>query len=866
MALVQPALAENTAITIQENSGQIAIGNYIVQIGSVHGGVVNIAMPEQQPLLRPRQTPVLLRPRPFAGLLDRKAETDMAMAALQSGQPVEFYGQAGLGKTSLLRHLAYHAPTVSYPAGVLYFAAGRQPAADLGQALFDAFYESNIPFKATESQIRQALQRKQALILLDDLDLPRAEVGALLDTAPNCAFLLASAGRRLWGEGRAVALPGLPPDDALALLERELERSLTPQERQVAPALCLALKGHPLHLLQAAALAREDKISLPELAERVQQHTPERVLAAQIVAALSTPERRVMELLAALGGAPLPAEHLAGLTGLPDPNPIVETLLQRGLVQAHSPSFSLTGDLAQTLRSALNLTPWLERALAYFTSWAEGRPLGGRPPGSDRWRQEADIILQLMAWAAESERWAELLRLAWAVEGILALSGRWQAWRQALEWGLQAARALGNRAAEARALHQLGTRALCLGETAAAGLALGQALRLRQALGDQAGALITHHNLELLLGPPPPPRQPPKPPARPSPKGSSGLAALYLLEGIAACLFVVVLGLAAWLYWPLLLPLLPTPPALVMVLATPTETATPSPTPTHTPTGTQTPTITPSLDGAPSLDSAPTFTPTPTDTPTFTPTPTDTPTFTPTPTDTPTFTPTPTDTPTFTPTPTPTPTFTPTDTPTMTPTPRPVISFKPESATVEAGECIELKWRIEYVQAAYLDGGEFDNLGVAGPSGSRRACPKATTKYSLRVTLPNGGQENLTAAITVAADTQPPVVASARANPTEIIDSPNCGNYPNQATFTAAVSDNEAVAAVTLRYRLAGQRDWQTQPLKPAGGSYETTLAAPAVSQDSRMEWFVQAEDTSGNTSPTPNLQTVTIYDCRVVR
>src|SRR5438128_1258196 len=48
-------------------SGQVAVGSYIVQVGSVSGGVVNIAAPSEQPVPRARPVPVLLRPRPFPG-------------------------------------------------------------------------------------------------------------------------------------------------------------------------------------------------------------------------------------------------------------------------------------------------------------------------------------------------------------------------------------------------------------------------------------------------------------------------------------------------------------------------------------------------------------------------------------------------------------------------------------------------------------------------------------------------------------------------------------------------------------------------------------------------------------------------------
>jgi len=84
-----------------EISGQVAVGNSIMQIEHLHGNVVNAATPQQQPQVRPRPTPISVRPRPFPGLLDREAEVDAASAALQSAVPVEFYGEAGLGNTAV---------------------------------------------------------------------------------------------------------------------------------------------------------------------------------------------------------------------------------------------------------------------------------------------------------------------------------------------------------------------------------------------------------------------------------------------------------------------------------------------------------------------------------------------------------------------------------------------------------------------------------------------------------------------------------------------------------------------------------------------------------------------------------------------
>jgi hypothetical protein len=605
--MAQPVPSANVEAHIQgEISGQVAVGNYNLQIGSIHGGVVNVIAPGQQPQPRPRPIPVFLRPRPFPGLLDRAAEINAADAALQSALPVEFYGQGGIGKTSLLRRLAYQPLDVLFPDGILYFPTRRQPVADLLQSLYDAFYESDVPFKPTDAQIRHALQNKQALILLDDVELARDEVEALMNAAPGCTFLLASPKRHLWGEGRTMALCGLPPDDAQALMERELGRPLTAEEQSAAQALCTALDGHPLRLIQAAAMVREEGRSLVEIAHRVQAAPPDRALTSQALVSLSEPEQRVLRALAALKGASLDADHLSALTGLPNVTPTLESLLQRGLVRAHSPRYTLTGTLEWDLRQTLDLTPWEERALTYFTDWAERHR-----SAPERLLEEADAILQTLEWAVGAGRWTSVQRLGRAMEGALVLGKRWGAWAQVLRWMLQAARALGDRAIQAWALHQSGTRALCLEDTATARTSLIHALHLRESLGDQIGAAVTRHNLNILIGPPPPPRQPPRPPTTPAPAGLAALDIPLLFTLGVSLLVLAVLG--KLIIWPSPKTTQPT----LTVTAMPIPTATPMPPPTLTPTATATVTGTPT----PTTTNTPTATATPTNTPTSTPWP-----------------------------------------------------------------------------------------------------------------------------------------------------------------------------------------------------------------------------------------------------
>jgi hypothetical protein len=357
---------------------------------------------------------------------DTESVATVALEFLPSVQlttPVEFYGQMGLGKTTLLRHLAHHPVAAVFPDGVIFLSARHQSVEDLLQCLFDAFYESDVPFKPSDAQVRHALQDKQALIILDDVDLAWYEVEVLMDAAPACAFLLASLERCLWREGQAVELRGLPADDALALVERELGHSLSPEERPSAQALCTAVDGHPLHILQAVAVVREGGCSLAEMVQRVQTPSPAEALSAQVLDRLSEPERRVVAALAVLGDAPVQADLLHALTDLPDVMPVVQALEARGLVQAHSPCYSLPGTLGETVRQTWDLTLWAERVLAHLITWTEQR---GRAP--DQLMEEADAILHVLEWAVGAGRWTEVLRLGRAVEGGLALGRRWSAW------------------------------------------------------------------------------------------------------------------------------------------------------------------------------------------------------------------------------------------------------------------------------------------------------------------------------------------------------------------------------------------------------------------------------------------------------
>ena len=470
---------------------EIAVGRYILQIGDPHGAVIREDLRAEGAHFRPRATPILIRPTLIRGFVDRRTDLDEVLSALDAGLAVEVSGEPGVGKTALLRHLAHHPRAASFVDGIVYLSARYQSSLDLQQLLFEAFYESDGFHKPTESEIRRALQDKQALILLDVAHLAQDAAEQVLDTAPRAAFVVAARERRVWGEVRSVVLKGLPAEDAVSLLEREIERPLDATERSTAAILCEAVGWNPLRIRQTAAIIREQGTPLDECARSV-THSP----AVNLMASIDEKQRRAMLALAALPGVPLQALHVSAIAEGPDIEPSLMALVRRGLVINSQSRYQLASGVGDRLRRTEDLKPWTNRAITYFTAWAE-RHVRSR----DILLQESEALLGVQQHAADARRSGEVLHLGRLLEGPLAVGARWGAWAITLERCLDGARAMGDRSAEAWALHELGTRALCLGDAGTARALLNQAVKLRETLNDDAAAAASRKNLNFVLPP-----------------------------------------------------------------------------------------------------------------------------------------------------------------------------------------------------------------------------------------------------------------------------------------------------------------------------------------------------------------------------
>jgi hypothetical protein len=488
----QPTAVERIEASVQGDvSGQIAVGTHILQIGSVHGGIVNVAAPGEQPRPKARSVPIQLRPRPFPGILDRTEESAAAIRALDTGQSVEVFGQAGIGKTVLLRHVAHTIDSKHFREGIIYRETHDDPPGDVLQMLWGDFFECDIPFKPTDSQLRSDLQSKQALIIFDAVELSRVQVEQVMNVAAGCTFLLGSPERHLWGDdAHATHLSGLPTKDAKTLVERELGRPLTEDEDLAVETLTIALKGNPLRVLQAVAMARLNDRSLTSVAQDLQSDpSPER-LTASITTPLSDVQRGMLSALAMFSGASVRPSTLGELLQVDDAETILEELKQRHLVRATKGGYKLVGEVTP------NDTDTLEerkRAVAYFANW-----IGQHQRDVKTILATLPLLMCCLRWAVKFGLAAEVMRITKSLEFTLVLNGRWESWANALRLAGQSAIAAKDKAALGWVCHQIGTKALCDGNLPEARESFKQALHIREALRDKAGAVVTRHNLNLV--------------------------------------------------------------------------------------------------------------------------------------------------------------------------------------------------------------------------------------------------------------------------------------------------------------------------------------------------------------------------------
>ncbi|MEU4656706.1 ATP-binding protein [Streptomyces sp. NPDC023723] len=473
-------------------NGPVVVGSHNLVIDADHGSTVTVLMAGRRPRPERRRTVALL-PRRQRAPLGREAELAVLAAAVAAGETVQLWGEPGVGKSALLRYAARALPPGEH--GVLFLDAARREPEDLAQDMFEACYETSGYAPAT-SDLCRLMTGLKVTVYVDNADYAPAQLRALMDTAPDATFVLASReGSLLGDDGTARRLTGVDLDAAMELLGRELGRHVVEADEQdVAAALWEAAAGRPLPLLRAAALARLDPAATLPRPGAVAELLP------PLLARLDAPARRALHLLGILGGAEVDPAHLGLLDGAEDPGALYASLAVLGLAEETERGYRVVTDVVPALREHGGPAPFsVEQLCHHFARWAG---------------QATTSPAQVAAHTGALERVAELadragrpdlaVRVARAASPALARSLRFGVWGRLLDRGLPAARRAEDRWAEAYFTHEQGVRAALTGNRVAAGVLLAGAVKLWHDLGDSQGAEAASAAQQYLPQQPPP--------------------------------------------------------------------------------------------------------------------------------------------------------------------------------------------------------------------------------------------------------------------------------------------------------------------------------------------------------------------------
>lgn len=474
---------------------------------------------------------------PVGDFVGRSAELATLKGALQTASAVGgataivgALGMGGIGKTELA-YAAAHQVRSSFPDAQIVLALGGASPAPLSpeqalQTIIRAFApEAKLPdnLPGLEALYRTQLHAKRVLILADDAR-DAAQVRPLLPPG-GCALLVTSRVRFTLPGMTALNLDQLAPAEAQLLLRRICAR-LTDAEAADLARACVHL---PLALrVSASTLQNNPAISvghyIQQLADARQRLTalrdpddPQLDVEASLAlsyAQLDPPAQAVFRQLGALA-ADFTAALGQGVVDVPhdrDITAVLHTLLRRNLVlydpdRARWRLHDLLRDLAwRRLEAAgeVEATQWrYARAAAQMAAHIQDQFLAG----GDR------TLLALARFDAErphidsARRWAE--RHAGTPDGDRLFIDTVKAVRSMLElrydprheilpmWESvhSAARRLGDRIEEGRALNNLGVVHMIMGEPLTAISYYEQRLGLVREIGDRSGEGYTLCNL-----------------------------------------------------------------------------------------------------------------------------------------------------------------------------------------------------------------------------------------------------------------------------------------------------------------------------------------------------------------------------------
>ncbi len=468
-------------------------------------------------LLEPMQ-----RPPRASRFINRAAELERLIAALQPGRVVALWGAEGMGKSALAAEAIWRiapdeSPPALFPDGIIYHSFHNQLRVDIAlEQIVRALNEYPAPnaYEGAEG----ALAERQVLLVLDGIE-QADDLPGLLANRGRCGVLATGSQKqdiiKTWQ-----AVEPLSPAETLALL-RLWGGGLGGDDDEPARQICHLVGGLPLavRLVGQYLAARRESAAhylawladtpLAGLGQEQRRQQSVALVLEHSVAHMSESARQALAVVGLLAMVPFEQELiaetlsirsdqglLAAIRGvfrrqsaelLPDYSRVMGELVTYGLLEQVGQRYRVTHSLIHTYARQRLMTPakTVRRLATRYMALAWEHSRGGIR-GYARLDADRPHFMRVLAECLEWEEWEAAHGLAAAIEDYLDIQNYWTERVIANEVGLIAAWQLG-RPNEGAWLGNLGDTYRTMGHAKWAIEHFEQALATARQTGDRNG-------------------------------------------------------------------------------------------------------------------------------------------------------------------------------------------------------------------------------------------------------------------------------------------------------------------------------------------------------------------------------------------